>query len=100
MVAVKDSTGAVQYLLTDHLGSTVATVNASGTLTSQQRYLPFGAERNVSNSPILGTDFGYRDSIPLGTPVKENWILAWAESWTIRHVFIRLILTASCNRTA
>jgi len=59
MVAVKDSTGAVQYLLTDHLGSTVAVTNASGTLTSQQRYLPFGAPRTIPNSPILGTDFGY-----------------------------------------
>jgi len=59
MVAVKDSTGALQYLLTDHLGSTVAVTNASGTLTSQQRYLPFGAARSIPNSPILGTDFGY-----------------------------------------
>jgi RHS repeat-associated protein len=59
MVAVKDSTGAIQYLLTDHLGSTVAVTNASGTLTSQQRYLPFGGTRTIPNSPILGTDFGY-----------------------------------------
>jgi len=58
MVAVNDGT-AVQYLLTDHLGSTVAVTNSSGTLTSQQRYLPFGAARTIPNSPILGTDFGY-----------------------------------------
>gem|GEM_PF-3616130 len=52
--------------LTDHLGSTVATTDSNGTLTSQQRYLPFGGTRtNVTiayplgtpNSP--GTDFGY-----------------------------------------
>ena len=58
MVAVHDGTG-LQYLLTDHLGSTVAVTNQSGTLTSQQRYLPFGAERTIPNSPILGTDFTY-----------------------------------------
>jgi len=58
MVAVNDGTG-LQYLLTDHLGSTVAVTNSSGTLTSQQRYLPFGAVRSIPNSPILATDFGY-----------------------------------------
>ncbi|MBK9006898.1 MAG: hypothetical protein IPM31_07870 [Anaerolineae bacterium] len=58
MVAVNDGTG-LQYLLTDHLGSTVAVTNQSGTLTSQQRYLPFGAARTIPNSPILGTDFTY-----------------------------------------
>lgn len=58
MVAVNDGTG-LQYLLADHLGSTVAVTNASGTLTSQQRYLPFGEERAIPNSPILATDFGY-----------------------------------------
>ena len=74
MVAVNDGTG-LQYListssmrrLTNHLGSTVAVTNSSGTLTSQQRYpstssgrrLPFGGTRAIPNSPILGTDFGY-----------------------------------------
>jgi len=57
-VAMHDGT-ALQYLLTDHLGSTVAVTNSSGTLTSQQRYLPFGAVRSIPNSPILATDFGY-----------------------------------------
>jgi len=58
MVAMNDGSG-LQYLLTDHLGSTVAVTNASGTLTSQQRYLPFGEARTIPNSPILGTDFTY-----------------------------------------
>ena len=58
MVVMKDASG-LQYLLTDHLGSTVAVTNQSGTLTSQQRYLPFGAARTIPNSPILGTDFTY-----------------------------------------
>jgi len=57
-VATQDASG-LQYLLTDHLGSTVAVTNSSGTLTSQQRYLPFGEARTIPNSPILGTDFTY-----------------------------------------
>jgi RHS repeat-associated protein len=65
MVAVNDGTG-LQYLLTDHLGSTVAVTNASGTLTSQQRYLPFGAVRSIPNSPILGTDFTFTGQRDLG----------------------------------
>jgi len=58
MVATQDASG-LQYLLTDHLGSTVAVTNSSGTLTSQQRYLPFGGARSIPNSPIAGTDFTY-----------------------------------------
>ena len=41
---MKDSAG-VQCFLTDHLGSVVATLDGAGTLTSQQRYLPFGEAR-------------------------------------------------------
>jgi len=56
---VNDGSG-LQYLLTDHLGSVVAIINASGTLTSQQRYLPFGQVRTDLNGPrITATDFGY-----------------------------------------
>jgi len=50
----------LQYFLTDHLGSTVAITDSSGTLTSQQRYLPFGGTRtNVTTPNSPGTDFGY-----------------------------------------
>ena len=46
--------------LTDHLGSTVAITDSNGTLTSQQRYLPFGGTRtNVTSPNSPGTDFGY-----------------------------------------
>ncbi len=65
MVAVNDATG-LQYLLTDHLGSTVAVTDSSGTLTSQQRYLPFGEERAIPNSPILVTDFTFTGQRDLG----------------------------------
>ena len=56
------SANGLQYFLTDHLGSTVAVTNASGTLTSQQRYLPFGGVRTNVTSPnpqLPITDLGY-----------------------------------------
>ena len=58
-IAMKDDAG-VQYFLTDHLGSIVATLSNTGTLISQQRYLPFGAPRTDINGPYASpTDFGY-----------------------------------------
>jgi RHS repeat-associated protein len=58
-VAMKDASG-LQYFLTDHLGSIVAVTDDTGTLTSQQRYLPFGGVRQLSNySTIQQTDYGY-----------------------------------------
>ena len=58
-VAMQDGSG-LKYLLTDHLGSVVAVTDASGTLTSQQRYLPFGQLRTDLSGPrITQTDFGY-----------------------------------------
>ena len=50
----------LQYLLTDHLGSVVAVTDDSGTLTSQQRYLPFGEMRTDVPSPYPSpTDYTY-----------------------------------------
>jgi RHS repeat-associated protein len=50
----------LQYFVTDHPGSIVAVTDASGTLTSQQRYLPFGGVRpNVPSPNAPATDFGY-----------------------------------------
>jgi RHS repeat-associated protein len=66
---LRDANG-LQYFLTDHLGSVLATLaphcvrcsagvtNDVGTLTSQQRYLPFGGERTDVGT-IVQTDFGY-----------------------------------------
>ncbi|MEW6405724.1 MAG: RHS repeat-associated core domain-containing protein [Chloroflexota bacterium] len=53
---------SLSYFLTDHLGSIVAVTDASGTLTSQQRYLPFGEVRADVTSPNLQdsyTDLSY-----------------------------------------
>ena len=56
-IAMDDGSG-LKYFLTDHLGSIVAVTNASGTLVSQQRYLPFGEVRTDVDT-ITETDFGY-----------------------------------------
>jgi RHS repeat-associated protein len=56
-VAMRDGNG-LQYFLSDHLGSLLAVTDASGTLTNQQRYLPFGQVRDDVGS-ITQTDFGY-----------------------------------------
>ena len=59
MVAMNDGTG-LQYFLTDHLGSVVAITDATGTLISQQRYLPFGKTRTDVPSPDApSTDYSY-----------------------------------------
>jgi RHS repeat-associated protein len=50
----------LSYLLTDHLGSVVAITDDSGTLTTQQRYLPFGGVRELSGYSTTGrTDYTY-----------------------------------------
>jgi hypothetical protein len=36
---------SVQYLLSDHLGSTSLVVNTSGTIVAQNRYMPWGEVR-------------------------------------------------------
>lgn len=46
------------YFLTDHLGSVVGVTDATGTLVSETRYLPFGEVRTDVGS-ISQTDYGY-----------------------------------------
>jgi RHS repeat-associated protein len=58
-IAMKAGTD-LQYFLTDHLGSVVASLDNNGTLISKQRYLPFGAPRTDIYGPKASpTDFGY-----------------------------------------
>ncbi len=58
-VAMSDGT-TLYYLLSDHLGSVVAITDNTGTLTSQQRYLPFGQVRTDLNGPrITQTDLSF-----------------------------------------
>src|ERR1700690_85398 len=49
---------ALNYFLTDQLGSVIAVTNASGALLSHQRYLPFGQVRTDIGS-ITQTDLGF-----------------------------------------
>ncbi len=45
----------------------VAITDDTGTLTSQQRYLPFGGARtNIDDSPVTQTDYGYTGQRDLG----------------------------------
>jgi hypothetical protein len=98
-VAMDDGTG-LQYFVTDHLGSVVATTDSTGTLTSQQRYLPFGGVRENAGN-ISQTDYGYTGQRDLDSGIG---LMDYREAsrskaeWT-RRVFIRLILTASSSRT-
>ena len=56
---MRDANG-LHYMLSDHLGSVVAITDSTGTLTSQQRYLPFGQVRTDVPSPnVPSTDFTY-----------------------------------------
>jgi uncharacterized protein RhaS with RHS repeats len=89
----------LQYFLSDHLGSIVAVTDSNGTLTSQQRYLPFGSVReNVGN--ISQTDYGYTGQRNLDESIG---LMDYREAsrskaeWT-RRGFIRLILTALSSR--
>jgi RHS repeat-associated protein len=56
-VAMVDGSG-LSYFLTDHLSSVMAVLSASGTLLSEQRYMPFGQARTDVGT-ISQTDFGY-----------------------------------------
>jgi len=47
-------TGALSYLLTDHLGSTSVSVDASGVKTGATGFYPFGATRYTTG--VIPTD--------------------------------------------
>ena len=53
---MRDENLELHYMLNDHLGSVVATLDDNGALESSQRFLPFGGLRDVQ---IAGTDYGY-----------------------------------------
>jgi RHS repeat-associated protein len=54
---MRDSNG-LKYFLTDHLGSTLAVLDSSGTVLSETPYLPFGGVRDDVGT-ISQTDFTY-----------------------------------------
>jgi RHS repeat-associated protein len=53
-----DDGSAFSYLLSDHLGSVNMLISDTGTMLSEQRYLPFGGVRGDVGS-VTETDFGY-----------------------------------------
>lgn len=57
-VAMDDGTDLV-YFASDHLSSTTIVMSNTGTLLSEQRYLPFGEVRADIGTLITETDFGY-----------------------------------------
>jgi RHS repeat-associated protein len=58
VVAVRDTaTTQLTYLLGDQLGSTTVSVNAAGGTPVVQHYLPYGAPRSTSGTPV--TDRGW-----------------------------------------
>ena len=56
--------GVFNYLLGDHLGSVVATVDRSGTLTSSSSYYPWGTTH--PNSGASPTDYGFTGQMQEG----------------------------------
>ena len=59
MVAMDNGTDLV-YFANDHLSSASLVMDASGTLLSENRYMPFGEVRDISGATnITETDFGY-----------------------------------------
>ncbi len=58
--------GTLTYFLTDHLGSILTVLDASGTVLSEQRYLPFG-EIRTDVGTIAQTDFGFTGQRDLGS---------------------------------
>jgi RHS repeat-associated protein len=55
------STNTLNYLLTDHLGSTSVVVNPSGAVVARQLYAPYGTVRYSSG--VLPTQAGYTGQI-------------------------------------
>ena len=57
--AYGDTPAEWSWFLTDHLGSVVGVTDASGVLTAETRYLPFGEVRTDVGIAVTQTDFGY-----------------------------------------
>lgn len=71
-VAMDNGTDLV-YFASDHLSSASIVMSDTGTLLSEQRYMPFGEVRTDVGTAITQTDFGYtgqRDFLKVGTHAK------------------------------
>jgi RHS repeat-associated protein len=83
MTLAMNDGSSMQYLLTDHLGSVVAVTDASGSVLSQQRYLPFGQVRTDVGS-ITQTDFGYTGQRANSYIKLEDYHSRWFDSYLNR----------------
>jgi len=65
-LAVREG-GVLYFLLTDHLGSTSLTTNASGAVTAEVRYAPFGTDRYTTGTTPTSYRFtGQRKDATIG----------------------------------
>ena len=69
-IAVRESSGTF-YLLTDHLGSVVAVLDASGAVVGEQRYRPFGQPRLTPG--ITQTDRGFTEQQSLAAAGLQDF---------------------------
>ncbi|MBN2556351.1 MAG: RHS repeat-associated core domain-containing protein [Anaerolineales bacterium] len=72
---LRDSSSNLHFLLTDHLGSVVAVVDASGNVEAQQRYAPYGAVRY--DTEISETDFSYTGQRALDSVGLMDYNARW-----------------------
>jgi hypothetical protein len=62
IVAVRTD-GMLSFVLTDHLGSTVAMTDESGNLTSRLRYTAFSERREANEDGTPGTKYRYTSKL-------------------------------------
>jgi RHS repeat-associated protein len=66
-VAVRTGASTVNYLLSDHLGSTAVTTDLNGVRTSEVRYMPWGADRyTYGTTPTTMRYTGQRSEASIG----------------------------------
>lgn len=88
--------GVIKYLLTDHLGSTVAITDAAGTMLSETRYMPF-CESRADVGLLTGTDktFTSQRDMP-GTGLMDYHARAYSP-WLGRFIQPDSIVPGAAN---
>jgi len=76
-IALRD-TGGTFYLLTDHLGSVVAVLDATGAVVGEQRYRPFGQPRLTPG--ITQTDRGFTGQQDLSEVGLQDFNARWFDT--------------------
>ncbi len=76
-IALRDAGGTL-YLLTDHLGSVLAVLDASGAVVGEQRYRPFGQPRLMPG--ITQTDRGFTGQQDLSAAGLQDFNARWFDT--------------------